>query len=453
MTDDVQPNPQQAAQKLFSDAKDAMLEVSRQIAGAKETLKDYMATQHLDINNKDDVETAKKKYQASLKVTVVDDPRVPGANELMEKMYGLYTATFPIPEEREELAKLKDLLTKNHDAALQAHGAPFKEQWIMVQDASGEVVAATNIITFSAAKDPKVASEVDGTTHLTYIFVDPRYRSLGLGDFALKNAEDEARKVVAATYNPPRDPSTVDLVQIAEQNAPLELTLSSSLTDTAGAKIDQFYRRKYFEGLGFRELGFHYTQLPLEPRDQGGEPGEGMNLIVRGLPAPDSHRNIPHIMTSLSSDALRFHLYNFFDRSVAAGQYEIESDPDWIRQAGALHGQLKVKPSLDFMSLQKKSWDFVDKYVHGKTFNADEFENAPLGKLMQVNEIPALQMNFKLPAAKADFCAAASPEIAPPVSPTTRRAASAMTPVRQHRPPATQHSDIVPDFAAARVSR
>jgi GNAT superfamily N-acetyltransferase len=380
-------DPRAAALALLQSSKDALQDMSRQIVEAKGVLDKYMQAHNLDPHSKDDIAKAKKLYQDSLKVTVVDDPTVPGATALMEKMYGLYEKTFPIAEEREELGKLVDLLAKNRDPKLQASGAPFREQWVMVQDDKGDVVAATNIITFSAAKDPAVAKDVDGTTHLTYIFVDPRYRSLGLGDFALRQAEQEARKVVAATYDPPRDPNTIDLLQVAEQNAPLQLSMENTLTDTAGAKISQFYRRKYFEELGFRELDFHYTQLPLEAREAGGEPGEGMNLIVRGLPGPSSSRGLPQILSSVSSDSMRFHLYNFFDRSVAAGQYEVERDPDWARQSAELHGTLHVKPRLDFMSLDARAAAFTEDYIKGAKFDAGDFGNKGLGEMMGVNDI------------------------------------------------------------------
>lgn len=388
---------QTEAKALYNEAREAMAEMKDQLAAAKKDVAVLFPDKTYDPDNREDMKEAKARYQASLKVHVLDSPDSPGAKDLMKRMYGLYEKVFPIAEEREEYDKLLSLMGKNHDKALQASGAPFREQWILLEDDKGEIVAARNVITFSAAKEAEVAKGIDGTQHLIYGFVEPRVRSLGLGDFTMKIAEDEARKFVASTM-PGRDEKSIDLIQISEQNAPLKMSMSSMLTDTAGAKTDQFWRREYYESLGFRELGFDYIQLPLEPREDGGQPTDELNLIIRGVPAPNSTRGIEKQMTHVSADSVRFHLYNFFDRSVAAGQYEVEADPDWIKQAEHLHGTLQVKPKLDFMALKEKTWDVVGKFVEGKKFNADDFENKSLAEMTGTKEIPP-QVKAAAPAA------------------------------------------------------
>lgn len=386
------PNMDEArthAKELLTNAKAAMAEMKEQLTGSKEVLALLAVDMGGDPRNKGDLEHAKQTFQNSLNVTIIDNPAIGDSTRLMTRMYSLYEKIFPIAEEREELDKLLSLMEKNHDKKLQASGAPFREQWIIVQHPStGEVIAARNVITFSAAKDKRVSKEVDGTQHLIYGFVDPRFRSMGLGDFTMGIAEDEARKFLATTYKG-RSAGNMDIVQISEQNAPLLMSMESMLVDTAGAKTDQFWRREYYESLGFRELAFDYIQLPLEPRADGGEPSDELNLITRGVPAPEGGRGLKTVLSEIPANSVRFHLYNFFDRSVAAGQYEVDADPDWIKQSAALEGTISVKPKLDFMGLKDKAWLFMEQYIGGKRFKPDAFTDNTVGDMMGIETIPA----------------------------------------------------------------
>ncbi len=377
------------AKQLLTNAKDAMAEMKDQLARSKDVLALLAVDMGGAPRNKGDLEHAKQTFQNSLKITIIDNPAIGDSTRLMTRMYSLYEKIFPIAEEREELAKLLSLMEKNHDKQLQASGAPFREQWIVVQHpATGEVIAARNVITFSAVKDKAVSKEVDGTQHLIYGFVDPRFRSMGLGDFTMGIAEDEARKFLAKTYKD-RSAGNMDIVQISEQNAPLLMSMESMLVDTAGAKTDQFWRREYYESLGFRELAFDYIQLPLEPRADGGVPSDELNLITRGVPAPEGGRGLKTVMTEIPANSVRFHLYNFFDRSVAAGQYDVEADPDWIKQSSALEGTISVKPKLDFMGQKDEVWRFMEQYIGGKGFKPDAFSDNTVGDLMGIEAIPA----------------------------------------------------------------
>ena len=374
------------AKELLSNAETALAEMKQEIVEAKQ----HAASLFPDAK---DMEEIKKRYQASLKVHVIDDPSSKEAKDLMKRMYGLYEKVFPLEEEREEYDKLLELMGKNHDKQLQATGAPFKEQWVLVEDADGKIVAARNTITFAAREQDKLAAVADGTQHLIYGFVDPKNRSLGLGDFTMNIAEQEARKFIGEKTGKPA--GKVDFVQISEQNAPLKMSMESTLVDTAGAKTDQFWRRDYYESLGFRELGFDYIQLPLEARSEGGEACYDLNLITRGVPAPDGGRGMSRILETLPAAVARFHLYNFFDRSVAAGQYEVEADQDWAAMASSLQGgDLKVKPKLDFMALQKNTMEAMRNFINGKgKFDNDTFTDVSVGEFTNTAQIPAANQN------------------------------------------------------------
>lgn len=389
------------AKELLANAENALAEMKQEIAEAKAHAAGLFPDKGYDVNNPKDMAELKAQYQAGLTVHVIDDPSSPEAKDLMKRMYGLYEKVFPLEEEREEYDKLLELMGKNHDKELQATGAPFKEQWVLVEDADGTIVAARNTITFAAREQDKLAAVADGTQHLIYGFVDPKHRSLGLGDFTMQIAEDEARNFIGAQTGKPA--GNVDFVQISEQNAPLKMSMESTLIDTAGAKTDQFWRRHYYESLGFRELGFDYIQLPLEPREDGGEPCNDLNLITRGVPAPDGGRGMQRVLETLPAAVARFHLYNFFDRSVAAGQYEVEADQDWITMANVLQGgNLTVKPKLDFMALQKSSMEAMRKFINGTgKFDNDTFTDVSIGEFTGVAQIPAANQNTPANAAPA----------------------------------------------------
>lgn len=374
------------ARELLNNAEHALAEGAREIAEAKQ----HAAAMFPEAKSQEEL---KHLYQANLKVHVIDDPSSPQAKDLMKRMYGLYEKIFPLEEEREEYDKLLELMGKNHDKQLQDTGAPFKEQWIVVEDKDGKIVAARNTITFAAREQDKLAAVADGTQHLIYGFVDPQHRSFGLGDFTMNIAEDEARKFIGSQTG--KDAGKVDFVQISEQNAPLKMSMESTLIDTAGAKTDQFWRRHYYESLGFRELDFDYIQLPLEPRADGGEACYDLNLITRGVPAPDGGRGMTRVLDTLPAAVARFHLYNFFDRSVAAGQYEVEADQDWIAMSDNLqYGDLKVKPKLDFMALQKNTMEAMRNFINAKgKFDGETFSEVSIGEFTGVSQIPPANDN------------------------------------------------------------
>lgn len=378
------------AREQLENARLAMAEMKQQLAQAKLEVATLFPDSSYDFTNRLDMAQAKLEYQSTLKVHVISDCSDPKNADLMRRMYGLYEKVFPLEEEREELDKLLKINT------VKTSDAPSLEQWIVLEDQNGEIVGARNVMNLSAAKDAKVAKEIDGTQSLVYSFVDPRFRSLGLGDMTLRIAEEEGRRFVADTFGKDRDPDTVDLIQVAEQNAPLNMSVESILVDTEGAKTDQFWRRHYYESMGFREVDFNYVQLPLEPREDGGCPCEDLNLIARGAPGPKSDRGIERNLTQIPVEAAAFHMYHF-SAYVAAGAYDIEADPDWIKQASALDdvrqngGAVGVKPKLDFMALKEQTWDYMEKFINGKNFSKDAYEGTSIGELMGVDQIPVYQ--------------------------------------------------------------
>ncbi len=97
------------------------------------------------------------------------------------------------------------------------------------------------------------------------------------------------------------------MLEFAEQNSVLKMTPEEILVDTAGAQTDQSRRRDIFEKWGFRELDLPspYVQLPLTA---DGESAAGMDLICRGVPAPQSFMNIAPKPAEVPSSVIKFHL-------------------------------------------------------------------------------------------------------------------------------------------------
>ncbi|MBI1214674.1 MAG: hypothetical protein GC185_02515, partial [Alphaproteobacteria bacterium] len=73
-----------AAGEMLQNARNAMEEMTRQLAEAKDVLHRYVEDEELDVDNEADVQEAKRRYQSSLRVTVIEDPAVRGAKALME---------------------------------------------------------------------------------------------------------------------------------------------------------------------------------------------------------------------------------------------------------------------------------------------------------------------------------------------------------------------------------
>ncbi len=379
------------ARQLLLNARAALFEMKRELAESKAHIKTVMNWDG-DINDAAAVTKAKADYTSRLKTRVIDSADTAEAQDLMKRMYSLYERMFPIADEREDFAKLLRVLQDNGDKTAQAEGAPFKQQWIVVEDEKGEIVAARYISTFSAARDAEVQETVQGTQHLTYSFVDPKHRSFGLGDHTMKVAEDEGRKFIASTFGPDVTPKSINLYQFCEQNAPLRMTPAQLLEDTCGAKTDQFWRRDYYEKMGFREIDYSYTQIPLRPRDEGGEAVDFLDLLVRARPGslpPESNDNKKEF-SSLPAKVVSFHVYNTAKRSFAAGQYDVDSDADWVKQAQDLNGkdQLIIRPRLDFNTMKSTVWNSIERQIQAPAFSKADFENGKIGALYNLKQIP-----------------------------------------------------------------
>lgn len=349
----------------------------------------------VDLDNSIAVKKAKEDFQKSLTVHIIDrDDQASVA--ILERMYGLYESIFPIEEERERLDKLIKVMGRNHTLAERDMA---RQHWIVLETPEGEIVGGRYVSTFVIPDRPsslaggavtttrRMAQEFDGTQHLTYSFIDARYRAMGLGDYTMRIAEQAGREFIASA-KPGRAADTIDMVRFCEQNNPLLMPVADFLADTIGAKTDPFWRRNYYQKQGFREIAFDYAQLPLRAREEGGLPCEILMLLTKPLYGPASMRKGNPSPDTMDGDLVKFHVYNTFEHSFAGGQYVVTEDPDWARQADALRGEMTVHPPKDFDNTCKRAWHMID---FARTLSIESMVGVwPLGQIMDMREIPAL---------------------------------------------------------------
>jgi hypothetical protein len=328
----------------------------------------------------------------SFKLLYITDPDQPGAMEALEKMYGLYEKVFPLAEERESFDSLIDVLRANNGKYGQGDDAPAREQWVLIENDKGEIVAANCSMVFSAAKEPEVAQYIAGTMHMSYTFVDPAYRGQSHGERASGYSCEKAREFIAGTFNDGRKATSVPIIEFAEQNAILKMTPAKVLVDTAGARTDQSKRRQIFETWGFRQLDLPspYVQLPLVPRAEGGESSASMDLICRGVPAPNAFMNVAAAPEAIPSPVIKFHLRQFMKQAVAKNNYDISADPDWIRQADALDAGevVPVMPELDHLALKDRVWTQMEGIVNAPDFDSSTFTGRTVGDITGIKSVP-----------------------------------------------------------------
>jgi GNAT superfamily N-acetyltransferase len=230
--------------------------------------------------------------------------------------YDLYAGIFTLPEEREEPEGFARAFALEHDATLQAQQGPYAERALYVRDPdTGEMVGAVNYFV-TARRDGEDLDGLDGMSQINYLFVDERYRKMGIGSHLVEAVEKASRDFIrehgpAAVRAGEREPV---MASLCEQNAPLKMTAGEYMQDNKNALIDQCDRLKWWQGRGFRRLDFNYVQPPLE---DGGEPCTTLTLNAKMPPG-----------VAMTDKILGRFLENFFTVSVLKGE-DISGDPDY----------------------------------------------------------------------------------------------------------------------------
>lgn len=378
----------------YAEVQAALSQMASDLKDAKAAIP-YVVGYDFDVNDPVALKKAKDAFQKSLTVHVIDT-HDPVSLNTIKRMYGLYEAIFPIEEEREQLDKLLMVLERQNCIDTRD---TVRQHWIVLETPQGEIVGGRYISTFVIPEKPSVigagavdttvhmAQAFDGTQHLTYSFVDAKYRALGLGDYTMRIAADVGRDFIAQS-KPDKDADAIDILRFCEQNNPLLMSVEEFLADTLGAKTDPFWRRNYYQNMGFREIGCDYTQLPLRAPEEGGVPCEILMLLAKPLYGPASQRSVIEGQSALDAGLVKFHIYNTFEHSFAAGQYSVDDHPDWQRQATALTGEVSMRPPLDFNNTGRRAWHMID---FSRILQVSETTDSwPLGTIMNIDAIPAI---------------------------------------------------------------
>ena len=90
-----------------------------------------------------------------------------------------------------------------HDAGLQQKQGPYSETALFVRDPdTGELVGAINFFAV-ARREGEDLDGIDGMSQLNYLFVDERYRKMGIGSYLVEAAEQASRAFIREHGPPP----------------------------------------------------------------------------------------------------------------------------------------------------------------------------------------------------------------------------------------------------------
>ena len=254
-----------------------------------------------------------------------------GEGRDFDDFYQLYSGIFTLPEEREEPEGFARALATRDDQALKDRYGAFDERIMIVRDPdTGAVVGGINYIVMARGEGEDLDG-VDGMAQLNYLFVDERYRKMGIGSWLVDAVEKDSRNFIRdngpQTLRAGKEPV---MIAFCEQNAPLKMTAAEYLTDNRNALIDQCDRLGWWQSRGYLRMGMNYVQPPLE---EGGEPCTSLTLNAK----------IPPGAVLTDKVAVRF-LNTFFDVSVLKGEGDISTNPDYraMKAEVAAKGRINV---------------------------------------------------------------------------------------------------------------
>ncbi len=213
------------------------------------------------------------------------------AHKDFPEVYNFYTTFFTLPDETETFEGFEKALILNHHRDLQRQYGSFEEAWIYVREPDDKKIIGG--VNFSIYKSKEIlASLYSGTAHITYIFVDEKFRGLGIARYLHELAIIHAQKFVK---------TPMSLLFFCEQNAPELMTIDAYFSDNINALVDQCDRLVWWHKMGYKRLNINYVQPPL---NKGQKVCDNLTLNVK-----TKRRKIP-------TSAIVFHLKHFFDLAV-----------------------------------------------------------------------------------------------------------------------------------------
>lgn len=305
---------------------------------------------------------AVERFRDQIKIDTINTPDHPDFDEV----YSVYLKNFPIKSEQESKEGFNQVLGFNTDPDVQKKYGPFEETWVVARDPqTNKVIGGVNFITFHLGQDAEATKHVEGVQHLTYCFVSPEYRSMGVAGKLMNASEEHSRTFLMNQTPDCHDPAQVRMPSFNEQNQPMAMSLQEYFFDTMNAGIDQYDRLKYWNNRGFRRLEHDYVQPPLEA---GEDPCLGLSLYAKTDPKAKS----------IPSSVLSAYLHRYFSSTVLKDN-DANNDPYWIAQREALSEKTDIKLAQPSPSDNKK--DAVWKHLQEQTKSRRPRYTQPLGEV------------------------------------------------------------------------
>ena len=212
--------------------------------------------------------------------------------------YDLYEKIFILPEVRQSPEGFNRILGYNGNQALQEKFGPFLESMlIMVDPANGKLMGAVNFLRGARRPEHDRAAwgNIDAFNQNTYVFVNPEYRGQGVAGRLLDKANDMtaawAREKFASAGM--SVPAKINVVDMFEQDDPLQLTPAAYVKDSRAAGMSQETRLIIFQRMGARTLSdpartFKYAQAPIfEPGTPPDERPGAADYLMLTTRVPD----------------------------------------------------------------------------------------------------------------------------------------------------------------------
>ena len=250
--------------------------------------------------------SSNEAFRDSLKIRFINRK----GQEDFQTLYNFYLSFFCLPDETETFEGFEKTLELNTDKSLLQKYGNYEESWFYLskEDGENEIVAGANFSVYSADKTLYETQGLKGTVHITYIFVENAYRSLGLAKYLLNLIEKYSEQFIGGEGQ---------IAYFCEQNAPEMMSAEEYFSDNLCALVDQCDRLIWWDKTGFKRLNFNYIQPPLNP---GQNPCTNLTLNVKSglqlrFPAP----------------VVSFHLERFFAIAVLKGSDPMK-DPTFVAQ-------------------------------------------------------------------------------------------------------------------------
>jgi len=271
--------------------------------------------------------STKENFLNNLSVNIIKT----AAHKDFPELYEFYTSFFTLSDETETFEGFEKALILNKKRELQKQYGNFEEAWIYLKEPEKKKIIGG--VNFSVYKSKNIIEKKYwGTVHITYIFVDADYRSLGVAKYlhklAIKHGEDFIK--------------TKDAVLIfCEQNAPELMSVTEYFTDNINARVDQCERLIWWHKLGYKRLAFNYKQPPL---NKGQSVCNNLTLNIKS-----NKKKVPATL-------IVFHLERFFNLAVFKGDTS-RRDSSYTNQINFLkrNNSINTSGSIKYYKILKQN--------------------------------------------------------------------------------------------------